>query len=908
MKNLFLTFLSVLTMTVLLTGCKTLDSNGFGFGTHETKDLTPQVSSNQVEAKAQADEKAKAKPEYAEVQEQQKYENLRQIVWKSSVRQNHIADETPGLIRTFDDKTGYISSVAFSPDGRYALTGGLGGFPTRLATSYTYPVKLWDISTGRQVRSFDGHKGNINSVAFSPDGRYALTGSEDKTAKLWEVSSGRQVRSFEGHTDDVNSVAFSPDGRYALTGSKDKTAKLWEVSTGRQVRSFDGHTSYIKDVAFSPDSRYALTGSGEKTAKLWEVSSGRQVRTFGDNDSHVNDVAFSPDGKYALTGNGDNTAKLWEVSTGRQVRSFDGHTSYISSVAFSPNGKYALTGSGDNTAKLWEVSTGRQVNTFEGYTSFISSVAFSPNGRYVLTGGAASVSEIARGQNNTAKLWVSSTKRGFNLVAEFSDEELSIAIANSAGAKPTTQDKFESRETFRQRVEAYNTKVRDYPRWWRNRAVEKAFYRVFGAPRVTDAQYDSESSTFTVDITSDSNLASNFQHRFTLTDPIPNNEAETFDKQLRNAALEVRFGFNNGKFSLASATFQINAQSLAALPSGGSFKPVLLATARPGEVAQPDPTATEYGADPEIVKQELELKRLRKKQAAVAELKRIQGEIAKITPTLPKKITSSFPSKPINVNFPSSQPQPNDIAVIIGNADYEKGKDIPNVTPAYADAAGIKRYVKKVLGVREENIIFLKDATLAKMTATFGSDTNPRGQLFNYVKAGKSRVFIYYSGHGAPGGENGGSYIVPSDAQASLIELNGYLLKTLYKNLSKIPAKSVKVVLEACFSGTSQGGTVIAQASPINIQPKKTYIPSNITVIAAGAANQIASWERDSSSGLFTKYFLKGMSGEADAKPYGNDDGKVDYNELGRYFKETMTYYARRYYGREQTVQIVVGR
>jgi len=117
----------------------------------------------------------------------------------------------------------------------------------------------------------------------------------------------------------------------------------------------------------------------------------------------------------------------------------------------------------------------------------------------------------------------------------------------------------------------------------------------------------------------------------------------------------------------------------------------------------------------------------------------------------------------------------------------------------------------------------------------------------------------------------------------------------------------VTVILEACFSGASQGGTVITHASPINIQPKETGIPSNITVIAAGAANQIASWEQDKSSGLFTKYFLKGMSGEADAKPYGNGDGKVVYDELGRYLKGTLTYFARRYYGREQTAQVVVG-
>ena len=193
------------------------------------------------------------------------------------------------------------------------------------------------------------------------------------------------------------------------------------------------------------------------------------------------------------------------------------------------------------------------------------------------------------------------------------------------------------------------------------------------------------------------------------------------------------------------------------------------------------------------------------------------------------------------------------------------------------------------------------------MISTFGNKDNPKGQLFNYVRPKKSRVFVYYSGHGAPGSNDGSSYIVPINAEASSIDLNGYSLKTLYKNLSQIPAKSMTIVLEACFSGASQSGTVISNASPIYLKAKETEVPSNITLITAGSSNQIASWEQDKSSGLFTKYFLKGMSGEADVRPYGNGDGYVGYDELDRYFKETLTYYARRYYGREQTAQIVIG-
>ena len=98
--------------------------------------------------------------------------------------------------------------------------------------------------------------------------------------------------------------------------------------------------------------------------------------------------------------------------------------------------------------------------------------------------------------------------------------------------------------------------------------------------------------------------------------------------------------------------------------------------------------------------------------------------------------------------------RPDDIAVIIGNSNYRKlGRSIPNVTPAYADAEGIKRYFTRALGIREGNIIHLKDATKAQLTSVFGSNDDHRGRLFNWTKPNVSKVYVYYAGHGAPAGE-----------------------------------------------------------------------------------------------------------------------------------------------------------
>ena len=300
--------------------------------------------------------------------------------------------------------------------------------------------------------------------------------------------------------------------------------------------------------------------------------------------------------------------------------------------------------------------------------------------------------------------------------------------------------------------------------------------------------------------------------------------------------------------------------------------------------------------------EEEEKQKIKELEQQLALLKKEQQSIPK---TIIKTETKSqFPNQSININFKSILKRPEDIAVIIGNANYEKmGKDIPNVNPAYADAEGIKQYFMEALGVKKGNIIYLKDATGSQLSSVFGNINSHKARLYNWVKPNVSNVYVYYAGHGVPGGEKGNAYLVPTDANSQTIEFSGYPLSTLYSNLGKLSAKSITVILEACFSGASQAGNLFAYSSPIVITAMKTMIPKNVKVISAGAVDQMASWEKDKSHGLFTKYFLKAMSGEGDK----NNDGKVSDTELKDYLGETMTYYARRYYARDQNVQIMQG-
>ncbi|CAK0816756.1 unnamed protein product [Prorocentrum cordatum] len=198
----------------------------------------------------------------------------------------------------------------------------------------------------------------------------ALSGSRDNTLKLWELSTGRCLRTLEGHTDRVPCVtALGEDG--ALSGSDDRTLKLWELSTGRCLRTLTGHAGAVLCVtALGEDG--ALSGSDDRTLKLWELSTGRCLRTLTGHAGAVLCVtALGEDG--ALSGSDDRTLKLWELSTGRCLRTLTGHAGAVLCVtALGEDG--ALSGSDDRTLKLWELSTGRCLRTLTGHAGAVMRV------------------------------------------------------------------------------------------------------------------------------------------------------------------------------------------------------------------------------------------------------------------------------------------------------------------------------------------------------------------------------------------------------------------------------------------------------------------------------------------------------------------------------------------------------
>ncbi len=269
--------------------------------------------------------------------------------------------------------TGTINSVAFSSDGKFVLSG-----------SSDNTARLWNLATN-DIKELKGHTNYVTSVAFSPDGKYALTGSADTTARYWDLNTSKTIKVLMGHTDIISSVAFSRDGKYVLTGSWDKTARLWDPVTGKNIKIFMGHTREVTSVAFSPDDNYALTGSPDKTTRYWDLNTGQAIKVLGDIDS-ITSVAFSPAGNYALIGSSDKKARYRNLVTDEIIKVLVGHTDVVRSVALSPYGDYALTGSWDKTARLWDLATGETIKVLKDHKDSVISVVFSPDGKLIATG------------------------------------------------------------------------------------------------------------------------------------------------------------------------------------------------------------------------------------------------------------------------------------------------------------------------------------------------------------------------------------------------------------------------------------------------------------------------------------------------------------------------------------------
>lgn len=258
--------------------------------------------------------------------------------------------------------------------------------PREIAMSRDIPGLYGGSKKAHEVMRFVGHAGWIKSLDITPDGNKALSASQDNSIRLWNVSTGKEIGKFEGHDDDVNCAVFSPTGNNVLSGGSDRTVRLWDIDLGTELKKFEGHQNLVTCVAFSEGGSRIASGGYDGTVRIWDMSTGKQLKQLEGNLGTVRCLAFTPDGEQLVSGGTDKVVTLWNVNTGTVARKFTGHKGEISSVAISPDGSKLLSSSRDLTIQLWDLSTGEPLKLLSGHTNWIQKAAFLSGDR-AISGG-----------------------------------------------------------------------------------------------------------------------------------------------------------------------------------------------------------------------------------------------------------------------------------------------------------------------------------------------------------------------------------------------------------------------------------------------------------------------------------------------------------------------------------------
>lgn len=303
-----------------------------------------------------------------------------------------VASNRDQIIRVWDTETGKVVSefetlatcratitcIALSPDGRKIACGG------------EQTIFVWDTQIGRVVLLLEEHIEYVSSVAFSPNGKLIASGSLDTTVCIWDGETGNIVSGpLDKHTSDVCAVAFSFDSTRMVSGSADNRIFIWDVETGDMLSGpFEGHTNVVTSVAFSPDGKRIVSGSQDKTIRVWHAEISEVASGIPEVERHfdkVLSVAFSPDSSHVISGHGDTTIRMWDAGTGRMVLAAappERHNNpMVRCLAFSLDGRCAVSGSTSADARLqvWDVKTGQK--TLQGLHFSVSALGFSPDGK-----------------------------------------------------------------------------------------------------------------------------------------------------------------------------------------------------------------------------------------------------------------------------------------------------------------------------------------------------------------------------------------------------------------------------------------------------------------------------------------------------------------------------------------------
>jgi len=289
-----------------------------------------------------------------------------------------------------------LNSLAFSPDGRHLASGSLD-----------CTVRIWDAIIGEEIltlevpssRSLEDSwlapppsTSQVKALAYNPKGSNLAIAYGDGTLRIWDVVTGKELRSIPAHGEAVSSVAYSPDGKHLATASFDHTVKIWDANSDVLVRELRNHQDQVYKVVFNADGTRLASVGKDRVVYVWDVATGNIIRSINDKHDDVVCAAFNRDGSLLASSTKDGSIKVWDINTEPKSRLITGSGKSVTGLAFSPDGRRLASVGSEGDIKLWDLVSCQKVYSFKG--GAFNCLAFSPDGLRLAAGSSAKMIAI----------------------------------------------------------------------------------------------------------------------------------------------------------------------------------------------------------------------------------------------------------------------------------------------------------------------------------------------------------------------------------------------------------------------------------------------------------------------------------------------------------------------------------